>query len=165
MKRWPISSARGASSGTGPNMPESPTVGTQAAELLAELRGLIDKGGQFILEQAPPLAREIVAFGRVYHAIQIAAAAALLISCVLYWKRTFGADWDFVTKGPTRHDWDSLPIGGLAVAVRIAARIMGTGAGSIWLLCQIRPAVLAWCAPRLFILEYILERVKGAGGS
>lgn len=119
---------------------------SEASKLLEDLRLLLEKGNQFVLEEAPPLAKEIVTYGRVVHILWI--IIALMIAFSVYklapkvkeaWK-----DLDNVFMG----------VGGLIYCGG------GTIVSVVMILCNVESAVKVWFAPRLYLLDYVLSALK-----
>ena len=128
-------------------MADSTQLTSEAAKLLEDLRLLLEKGGQFVLEQAPPLAREIVAYGRISNVIGMLVASTFIAICAR-WFLTKYAAW--------KEDSGSLDF----PAAPLAAGIVGLGASIFWLCCAAEFAKAVF-APRLFLLQVVTGMLGG----
>jgi hypothetical protein len=131
-------------------------VSDQAGQILQELRELIEKGGQFVMEQAPPLAREIVWYGRVVESLELAIALVLAVFSVRYFQRRMSRDVLFIQE----LDVDAAIEHGVSRILWVCLRVLVGVLSSIDFCFQIRPCILAWVAPRLYLLEYLLTRIR-----
>ena len=106
-------------------------VAEKAAELLEQLRQMLEAGGGFVAEQAPPLAAEIVTFGRVmYTGGVVALLLVLMLTTVVLVRKSKRPRFD--------------PFAWLLLLVPVIPLIP----------CSIF-ATMAWTAPRLYILTCI----------
>jgi len=120
----------------------------QVALLLEDIRVLAEKAGQFVLDQAPPLAREIVTYGRVFHTFWAVVCSIVILSCVYLW---------YVRMPRLLRSPENMHNGELKA--RYAAPVaIQTIIGVISFIAMIFNAhycVLAWFAPRLYIVNYV----------
>lgn len=124
-----------------------PQVSEQAAKLLEDLRGLLEKGGQFVMEQAPPLAKEIIAYGRAYHTIVLLLSVATAITCWVMLSRRGKAWIEWCNDNDCPH---------IGFFVTIIPGIVST----IATLFSIEGVCKVWFAPRLYLLDYIMSALK-----
>ncbi len=122
----------------------------QMNRILKLLVDSLEGGKEFVLEQAPVLAQDIVAFGRAYYTmvVVLSGLAVFVVMPLLSWVVLRYARKIDPGNSDTRVYFVPVVLCGVGVVV----------AGTVGLtnLCEsIRPVLLAWFAPRLFILEYI----------
>jgi hypothetical protein len=125
---------------------------TETARLLEDLRIMLEKGGEFVLAQAPPLAHEIILWGRVWNttgALFVAVVLVLMIRSMRGTTKAITAELD---------DYNTvLPVHAIVSIVKgIVVAILMVGMFDL-----ARSAIMAWCAPRLFVLDYVLNRIGG----
>ena len=136
-------------------MTDTAALTNEAARLLEDLRLLLEKGGQFVLEQAPPLAREIVTYGRVANTTSLAICLTIVAVCLHFWfKRVPKILSD---KEKLSHCGE---LYGRHVAQMIAHGLFGV-VFSILAFCEMFDAIKAWFAPRLYLLEYVGRLING----
>jgi hypothetical protein len=119
----------------------------QAAKLLEDLRTLLEKGGQFVLEQAPPLAKEIVAYGRIESLAEILIFGTVTLFCVR-WFFTKYEDWK---ENSRSLDFPAAPLAAGMVGLQ------SCGLTTFAISCAFK----AWLAPRLYLLEYVGSLLHG----
>lgn len=119
----------------------------EAAKLLEDLRLMLERGGQFVMEQAPPLAREIVLFGRVFETFLVVSSLLVLVIAVVWARARFGA-WT-VWSG----EHDSPHIG-------FFLTIIPSVVSALVFLLSVEGAIIAWFAPRLYVINHIAEMLK-----
>jgi hypothetical protein len=118
------------------------TVASEAAKIMEDLRTLLEKGGEFVASQAPPLAQEIISFGRVWHPMM--ALLPILIYAVIMWK------WiPRIRRGWEHYEDEFSVIAGPLFGV------IGGLASLVSLMANLEPAIKAWVAPRLYLLDYV----------
>lgn len=128
----------------------NPEIQKELLTWLTQIRETAEKGAGFVAEQAPLVAREAISYGRVAHlvaalAIGICIAAVLYLALVKYWKTAWEAT-------------DDAPVIMLNIVVALFT-IPFIFEGFV---PQARLALLAWFAPRIYIIEWLSELVKGA---
>lgn len=129
-------------------MPDPTTMTTEPSKLLEDLRVLLERGGQFVLEQAPPLAKEIIWFSRINSTAQVLLAAILL-----WWLLK-----QVLPRVLKAFDAMKEPVLGLGGTAALLAGVPGCLiVGSI----ALEHAIMSWCAPRYFLLDYVLSTVAG----
>ena len=112
------------------------------SKLLDNLVSLLEKTGEFVLEQAPPLAQEIIAYGRATTSITVASGIVFLIAFIFISRSNIKADWDEIDENPE-------------MIFRIIANI-GTGLLGVMLVAlNTNNCLMAWVAPRLYLLKTI----------
>lgn len=124
------------------------------ADLLVHLRGAVEKGGEFVGEQAPLLAQEIVMQGRVLYTVGsvtlasiLLAAAALAYCCQRNVRKGIAAPGEKATPYL------------VTALVHGAVCFFITLPGTTMIGECVRQAVIAWVAPRVFILEYLADKL------
>lgn len=121
------------------------TVSDEATKLLVDLREMLEAGGRFVLEQAPPLAREIIAYGRAWETLQFVGCGLVAICA--------GVTWVRMIKKIDYNDETPFVMSMVSGAVTILS--------TIGCVASARDFVLAWFAPRLYLLEYVIHAVTG----
>lgn len=121
----------------------------EATKLLADLREMLEAGGRFVLEQAPPLAREMVVYGRAYHTIAVIVSMAL-IAIGMYILAVLAPRWCANEKN--RNKSNELRS---QFVIRIALSVPVTIGGIVVFLDNISQLIMAWTAPRLYIVSCI----------
>lgn len=118
----------------------NPDLQKQLAEMLAKLTDVAGDATAFAKAQIPPLVQEKIAFGRVWESALLAALLAALV-LVLH---IAGRAW--------RENWTGDGFGGVmlyALAAGICIGVIG----------QAHECLLAWIAPRLYIVEWLTSMV------
>jgi hypothetical protein len=104
-------------------------------EALAHILESAVKGSDFLVEQAPLVVQDIINFGRVWCPLGILGGVVLVfIAC-------------YVLCSERRRDMYDFGAGMVAFAVGIG--------GLAWIGCSTYWTILAWCAPRLYVLEHL----------
>jgi len=120
---------------------------TKADELLATLQTTIEATSEFVMKQAPPLAREIVLFGRVWLTIETVVFGIILWYCIRWYTSK-----EFVEYCDSFRSNQDFPV-----------RSLVTGVAGIVSFCifiaSLSEATRAWLAPRYYILKKILGMV------
>lgn len=112
----------------------------------------LEKSSDFVLEQAPMVVQEYIAYTRVMSTVQVVSGVLLFIlTCITcrYWMRL---TYRLATESSEALE---VPVGIFGAAAHIFAFI-----GSIGLISNITTCIMAWTAPRVLILEKIAEIVK-----
>ena len=128
----------------------------QAKELVQWLLDVLKQTQGFVMEQAPALAREIIAFGRVYETTQL-VVAALALGCGLWYLALRLSE---AVKVLNESD-DS----GICVPIFIRLMVQGmvcTIGGFTGVCVSLHDAILVWAAPRLYLLEYLGGLLAGS---
>src|SRR3990167_4307423 len=146
-------------------MTDTSQVVEQSAKLLEDLRLMLEKGGQFVMEQAPPLAREIVLYGRIANLLYC------VLGVVMFWMgvRVFTRMIPFMnSKRPTGNNgdyrnqwWFEQSTWNLSFVIQAALRSIGGLIGFLAFVCNIECLILAWVAPRLYLLNYVTRAIHG----
>ncbi len=101
-----------------------------------------EKGADFVMEQAPEVAKEIVAYGRATSTIPVVACAVVFIAgvvaCRMLWKR--------LPAGERSID-DMRPIALFALVPSLLSVVVAVH--------YIDDLSKVWFAPRLYLIEYI----------
>lgn len=134
----------------------SPKLDEAGADALKGLMEFAKSAKEFTLEQAPLLAKEVVAFGRVWWTFM--SVVGLVGACVLlmsfYYTQKYSALYTN-TRAPEDYKYQSIGnfwlalgfVGGIALVVSVASAAP-------------YHAVLAWFAPRVYIIGQLAEVVK-----
>src|SRR3990167_4090292 len=146
-------------------MTDTSQVVEQSAKLLEDLRLMLEKGGQFVMEQAPPLAREIVLYGRIANLLYC------VLGVVLFWigVRVLTHMIPFMnSKEPTGNNgnyrnqwWAEQEIWRPGFIVQAILRGVGGIFGFVVFICNIEWLILSWAAPRLYLLKYVTRAIHG----
>ena len=146
-------------------MADASQVVEQSAKLLEDLRLMLEKGGQFVMEQAPPLAREIVLYGRIANLLYC------VFGVVLFWAgvRVFTHLVPFMnSKRPTGNNgdyrnqwWGQQDLWNLSFVIKAMLRGIGGLIGFLVFVCNIEWLILSWVAPRLYLLNYVTRAIHG----
>lgn len=124
----------------------------QAQELMKWLLETLQQAKAFVLEQAPALAREIIAFGRIYETAQFALAAAILGVGLWYLVFRLASTIKLLDS-----EEDEILAGVRLLIQGVACPVVGLIATSV----TTRGVVLVWFAPRLYLLEYLSSALGG----
>lgn len=111
-------------------------------EALKEVLNIIQSTKYFVLEQAPDLAKDIVSYGRIFSLFELSISIFLVVFTVLFFK--------FTKKRVKNNDWNDdcwMPISIIGTIVIII--------GVISSIVNVEQAILAWCAPKMYLLEYV----------
>ena len=115
------------------------------SELVGYLADSVKDGGEFVKEQAPLAAQELVAFGRAYHTSVVCLAIVFVVAYLcLVLPRCVGA----------MKQLESELVFGFGLILSLAGAIASVFAG-IALCHNFQPMLMAYFAPRLFILDYV----------
>lgn len=115
----------------------------QLAEFLKFLLTQAQDATTWAKTQVPPLVEEKIRFGRVWHSVVVVLCAAAM------WLLMKFAKWCW-TKLDDNDDW-----GAASAAAVIGCIVLATVAYD-----NFHDAVLAWTAPRLYIVQWLIEMVK-----
>lgn len=129
-------------------MADNAQLASEAAKLLEDLRTLLEKGGQFVMEQAPPLAKEWIVWGRIWNTIESLCWACLVFVC---------ARWFIVKYAAWKEDSGSYDF----PAAPLAAGAVGL-LSSMAFLYSMSYTTMAYFAPRLYLLKSLLN-MAGSG--
>jgi len=127
----------------------SPELQKQLADLLGKLSDATTSGAAWAAAQAGPLVHEKIVYGRVAETVQLALALGGLFVFV----RLTCFCVAVLRKGEY-HDEVGYVLGGLATA--IGAVVM-----AVFAVAQIQAVCLAWLAPRLYVVEWLRDFIKG----
>ena len=128
-------------------MSDSTQLTDQAAQLLGDLRKMLEAGGQFVVEQAPPLAKEMLTYGRFYNLVELALEIAIFTVGVRWYIKKFAA----YKKESSNYDFPARPLAFGAI----------TGLSCLAGFFTLSGLAKAWLAPRLYILEYVTSLLPG----
>ena len=126
------------------------------SEILVWLKEAAQGGADFAAEQAPLVCQEIVAYGRVYHTAWIAIIFVLWSTVVMFL-------WLNIRKVTRDDSWDDSEltpqgvrglVGSIVFAIATFVLSIEGGTG---IFSHGKDAMLAWFAPRLYIVEYISD--------
>lgn len=119
----------------------------QLMEFATKLLQGLEKGGDFVAEQAPLVVQEIVAYGRASSTVAAVLLVAATVAWVWFvWRRVY--PW-FDDGGP----YSGREFGFSAACIPIVALPLATA-------FAIHSAILAWFAPRLYVIAYLREFIK-----
>lgn len=118
----------------------------QLAELVKWLRETAQAGQAFVAGQAPDLAREIIAYGRVME--PLIAFGPVIAYSILMWR------W-----APKMLEaWDSLDDEFHAIGGWVFSGVGGLT--SVLFLLNTPDAIKVWVAPKLYLLDYVAGLLK-----
>ena len=128
---------------------------TRLVESMDKVQEYVEATGDFILEQAPLVAQEIVQLGRVSTTFQaVCFAAGALFSYLIYRKL-----WKKYEASQVSEPVD----GAVAVCHEYAVAGVGFWIGSMTLtvfaLINTKEALLPWLAPRLYLLQELAKLI------
>jgi len=113
-------------------------------ESLDKIQQWVESTEEFVIEQAPLVAQEILRMGRIQSVYEVVAWALVAVVSFFVCRKCIRS----VTADP---DSDAAPFYGVG-AVLIG---LVSGAASFAVLCSIQSALTPWFAPRLYILQEI----------
>ena len=121
-------------------------------ESMDKVQEYVEATGDFVVEQAPLVAQEIVQLGRVATTFQALCFAAGALFCYLIYRKLWRA---FVDSEPSEEESEKngklSPCYEYAVAGVI---FWGVSMGlTVFSLINIKSALLPWLAPRLYLLQ------------
>ena len=90
------------------------------SKLLDNLVSLLEKTGEFVIEQAPPLAREIIAYGRALETTAVVLPLLITICLSIYWFKWSKRDFKYLQEGEKKYP-SGLPNGGVPKLIRLIA--------------------------------------------
>lgn len=124
-------------------------------ESWTKIEEYVSSTADFAIEQAPLVAQEIVMFGRVWNSLIVVICMAAIFGVAIGYIKAFR-----YCKKHDSFNWDnddycfaSVIYGMLSLIVIIPSLIGGFTA------CKM--AVMAWFAPRLYIIEYVTDKISG----
>lgn len=127
------------------------TTKEQLNQLLSLITESLSQGKDFVLEQAPLIAQEIVQYGRVTKPITTVACAIAVIFCFVIINRGFKT-----IKNAGKYEDCEIFKGSCYI-------VSGGLTGGCFIVgfCQsLQECILVWFAPRLYIIEYIKDFVN-----
>ena len=125
-------------------------VGVEAIE---GLREFASKGVGFIEQQAPEVCDEIIMRGIASHAVGVCFSVAVLLVVVLYFRKVGFARWLIAAQEGT-DGWDAsiaFP-GGIGLLAGLLASLIA--------IINTYDMVMIIVAPRLYIMEYLIDLAK-----
>ena len=121
---------------------------TEADRLLALIADSIEEGKEFVLDQAPGIAQEIVLYGRTIETFQlvlILLAGAFGLYCIF---RAFTAKTD--------RKWDTVVDSDFPIAIFWGlAAILPCTIGVVGIIEEAPDCMMAWFMPKLYILHFL----------
>ena len=124
------------------------------SEFLTKALDAAEKGGDFILEQAPLVAQEAVAYGRAFHTSAVVVGVLVLVVGGIVGYR-------LVRRGLAALSEDNMSDGGFfSVLSGIVTLFFSLGMGVVQVNGHMSECLMAWFAPRLYLIEYAKELVK-----
>lgn len=121
-------------------------------EIAQELFGMLKSTKEFVLEQAPDVAQQIVAYEIAYRTFSAIMWIGMLITLIVLttkWRRWAATD-----------DCPSYEKGGHQVASGILAGLGVTTCLILMSLAGVVPLLKATFAPKVFLLEYLAGLIK-----
>jgi hypothetical protein len=119
----------------------------QLAEYLKAIATTAEKGAGFVIEQAPLVVQEKIAYGRV---VETATLVAALAGAVALYRFT---RWSWTQAVADDFDNPLYFLGGIVGAVGVTVAAIGS-------VGQFNAVAMVWFAPRLYILEWALSLIK-----
>lgn len=116
-------------------------------ELIKQLIEIIKSTNNFVLSQAPDVARQIVTMGRIIEPVEFLFGLVLIFGSVYAFKYT-----DTQVKN---NEWDE--IAWVPFGIGCLCALIG---GLITTTCQFECTIKAWFAPKLYLLEYLSHLVR-----
>lgn len=118
-------------------------------EILTSIQTVAGKAGDFALEQLPDIAQSYVAFGRAWESLMVALMVAVLV-CIY---RGTAKVYQQCKANPRAYDEMPAPLAWFfgALASIIPAVI---------LLVHMKPALMVWFAPKVWLLKEIATLLK-----
>ena len=127
----------------------------QANRILSLIADSMEQGKEFVLEQAPDVAQQIVAFGRAYETALCVMAALCFVACLYGIRRLPGLIAE--AERATYENEMSAQVKAMAVGI---VSFLGGLLSATAIMTELRPCCLAWFAPKLYILEYCSRLVN-----
>jgi hypothetical protein len=122
----------------------------RATRLLDYLETSVEKGGDFLSEQAPEVVRELILYHRVLHTSYVVAAIVVIfVSMFAFWKMVIPESRKSFMD---QNDAIIMVGGSICFLVLVATFIV--------LLIHTSLCLKVWLAPRVFILEEIARLLK-----
>jgi hypothetical protein len=115
----------------------------ELAAWLSKLREAADTGGSFVLDQAPAIVQEKIAYGRATETLWCVVGVLLLL--LAYWFSKRAMRWFDEMEGN--------PFGFIGAGVFAFF-------GVILTLIHVDAALKVWFAPRLYVIEWLSELLK-----
>lgn len=132
-----------------------PALQQKVTEILDYLLKTTKAGVDFASEQLPLVAWEQVAFARVWYPLVVVLCVAG-IAVTASTRR-----WQWVRAWDKEHtDKEDR---GIAISVYTVGMIIATAILGVALFIHLKIAVLAWFAPRVYLLQWAVELVKSTG--
>jgi hypothetical protein len=123
----------------------------QLAGYLESIASAAKSSGAFVLEQAPLVVQEKIAYGRVWETFLLVVVA---IAAVIFLRMLV---WGVISlRASSYHD------DGPSIAATVCGGI-GSFFGCIGTLAQADAAIKVWFAPRLYIIEWVMGLMNGGG--
>lgn len=134
----------------------NPEIETRIVESWDAISAWAQQGGEFLAEQAPLVAWEIVAYGRAYNTSTVAVCVLALVAYAV-WVRIA---WSIAKRSAEKNH--GTPDEDLMVPLCIGTFVLGFATiipSFCGLASHAEPAIKAWFAPRLYVLEYVADLV------
>lgn len=116
----------------------------ESVELAAWLLETLKEAKGFVLDQAPSFAQEIVQYGRIWHPLMVLLALAAIAAYIKWWYPRSRDAW--INTNNEFH----------AIAGGVSGVVIGA-VGIIVAVDNISPAIKAWIAPRLYLLDQVAQ--------
>jgi hypothetical protein len=124
----------------------SPEVQEQIARFLTKANDAVEKGSEFVVEQAPLVIQEMITFGRACHTGAVLAGLLGLLAVYLFVKKK--AEPIMSVKGRATTDLEDFTL----IAGSIASLVLSV-VSIATICCNVEQTIKVWFAPRLYILE------------
>lgn len=135
----------------------NPELQKELVAWLAALRETAQQGTSFALEQAPLLVQEKIAYGRAWSLCLTAVCVVGFTVGVRFWRAGWVAYQAARAEAERRGDLWIETEGG----VRCAMAAIGCVITGVFGVAATQMAVKAWFAPRLYIVEWLIDLLKG----
>lgn len=128
----------------------------RADAIVASIRESISKAGEFLMEHLPSLAQEYIAYGRASVTVYVLIGIALLMYAGLnFWLNKSRFEQ---IKHEVDHSYNDMP--GFKNFLYIISLVASGVFGLILVLANLSELLKVWFAPRIWLLENIVNLVK-----
>lgn len=130
----------------------NPEIQKELLSWLQGLRQLVESGAAFAKDQIPQVLWEKILLDRVYYTVLEGLFATVLVTSIVALLRKWGHKWA---------EEESDASEGFSWAVVIAPKVIGLLLGIIVVFGNLYPFRTVWFAPRIYLIDWLKELVKG----